>query len=116
MAFEIVRSHDSIKDLDLIFDHLVASYSNLGDAPADAVNRAAGRIRIIRAEMESIANAPYQGTVLNHMAIGLRSVTKNNAAFYFDVDGPAQTVRILAIFFGGQDHRQHMLKRLGNME
>ena len=115
MAFEIVRSRDSIKDLGLIFDHLVTSYSSFGDAPADAVNRAADRIRVIEAEMESIANAPHQGTVLNHMAMGLRSVTKDQAVFYFNVDDGAQLVRILAIFFGGQDHRRHMLMRLSRM-
>jgi plasmid stabilization system protein ParE len=115
MAFEIVRSRDSLKDLNLIFDHLVDTYISLGDAPADAVNRAADRIRVIRADMNAIANPPYQGTLLNHMAAGLRCVAKNNAAFYFDVEGSAQVVRILAIFFGGQDHRRHMLKRLGRM-
>jgi len=115
MAFEIVRSRDSLKGLNLIFDHLVDSYVGLGDAPADAVNRAADRIRTIRADMNAIANAPYQGTLLNQMAARVGCVTKNNAAFYFDVDGSAQVVRVLAIFFAGQDHRRHMLKRLGRM-
>ena len=115
MAFEIVRSRDSIKDLDLIFDHLVESYNRLGEARADAVNLAVSRIHTIRADMNAIARAPYQGTLLDHMAVGLRSVTKHKAIFYFDVDGSAQVVSILAIFFSGQDHRRHMLRRLGKM-
>ena len=116
MVFEIVRSRDSIKDLELIFDHLVESYVNLGDTPADATNRAADRIRAIRADMQAIANAPHQGTLLSPIAMGLRSVTKNRAIFYFDVDDERQLVVVLAVFFGGQDHRQHMLRRLGSSD
>jgi len=116
MAYEIVRSRDSVNDLDVIFDHLIESYINLGDPPAEAVNRAADRIREIRADMDTIASAPFQGTILTYMAAGLRSVTKNKAVFYFDVDGPAEIVNILAVFFGDQDHRRHMLKRLGRMD
>ena len=115
MAFEVVRSRNSIKDLDLIFDHLVESYMRLGEASADAVNLAANRIRTIRADMNAIGRAPYQGTLLDHMAVGLRSVTKNKAIFYFDVDDSAQIVSILAIFFSGQDHRRHMSRRLSTM-
>ncbi len=43
---------------------------------------------------------------------GLRRVTKNQAIFHFDVDDGEKTLRVLAIFFGGQDHQRHMLKRL----
>jgi toxin ParE1/3/4 len=113
MAFRVVRSRSSIRDLDLIFDHLVESYVNLGETPVDAVNRAANRIRAIKVDMMAIAAAPYQGTHLDKLETGLRSVTKNRAIFYFDVDDKAQVVRILAIFFSGQDHRRHILKRLG---
>lgn len=115
MAYKVVRSRESIKDLDLILDHLIESYISLGDVPADAFERAAARIRAIKADIDAIAHAPYQGTLLSHMALGLRSVTKNNAVFYFDVDGDAQIISVLAIFFGGQDHRRHMLKRLERM-
>ncbi|MBX9459145.1 MAG: type II toxin-antitoxin system RelE/ParE family toxin [Rhizobium sp.] len=115
MAFEIVRSRKSIKDLDLIFDHLVESYVRLGETPADAANIAANRVGMIRADMNAIARAPYQGTLLDHMAVGLRSVTNNKAIFYFDVDEAAQIVSILAIFFSGQDHHRHMSRRLGKL-
>jgi toxin ParE1/3/4 len=115
MAFEIVRSRRSIDDLDLIFDHLVESYARLGEAPADAVNLAASRILTIKEDMNAIGRAPYQGALMDHMAAGLRSVTENKAVFYFDVDGATQVVRILAIFFSGQDHRRYMQRRLGKM-
>jgi plasmid stabilization system protein ParE len=113
MAFRIIRSRDSIKDLELVFDHLVETYISLGDSTADAVDRAVKRIRAIAADMETISKAPYQGTLHDRFANGLRSVTKNRAVFYFDIDEDAEVIRILAVFFGGQDHQRHMLKRLG---
>lgn len=102
-------------DLDLIFDHLVESYIRLGEAPADAVSAAANRVSAIKADMNAIARAPYQGTLVNHLAAGVRSVTKNKAIFYFEINDAAQIVLILAIFFGGQDHQRHMVKRLGRI-
>jgi plasmid stabilization system protein ParE len=116
MAFKVVRSRDAVRDLNLIFEHLVASYVNLGEAPADAIDHAAGRIRGFAEDMNAIANAPYQGTLQEKIAAGLRSVTKNRAVYYFTVDETAQAVQILAIFFGGQDHLRHMLKRLGGAD
>jgi len=39
-------------------------------------------------------------------------LTIDRAIYWFDVDEAARKVRILAIFFGGQDHVRHMLVRL----
>ena len=36
----------------------------------------------------------------------------DRAVLWFDLDEPSETVRILAIFFGRQDHVRHMLVRL----
>ena len=36
----------------------------------------------------------------------------DRAIYWFDVDEAARKVRILAVFFGGQDHVRHMLVRL----
>ncbi|UVC08710.1 type II toxin-antitoxin system RelE/ParE family toxin [Rhizobium sp. TH2] len=116
MAFEVIRSLDSDQDLRIIIRHLVESYVNLGDPLPDAIQRAAARARKIEAALDSIAIAPHQGTLLPQLAPGLRSVTKESAVFYFDVDEAKKTVCILAIFFGGQDHRQHMLRRLSSTE
>jgi plasmid stabilization system protein ParE len=115
MAFKVVRASDSDRDLALILDHLIESYIALGDLLPDALDHAAARIHAIEAAMEALAQAPFQGTLLPTVAQGLRHVTKNRAIFYFDVDEEMQLVRVLAIFFGGQDHRRHMLKRLGQM-
>ena len=43
---------------------------------------------------------------------GLRFVEKRRAVFYFLIDERHREVRVLSIFFGGQDHRQHMLERI----
>ena len=32
--------------------------------------------------------------------------------FWFDVDDGREVVRVLAVFFGGEDHVRHMLARL----
>lgn len=37
-----------VRDFELIFDHLFAAYSDLGDHPDEALERAAGRIRELR--------------------------------------------------------------------
>ena len=115
MGFEIIRSLDSDRDLRVILRHLVDSYVNLGDSLPDAIHRASTRARMIEADIDTIALAPHQGTLLPEFSPGLRSVTKNRAVIYFKADDGAQVIRILAIFFGGQDHRRHMLKRLGRM-
>ncbi|MFT4181603.1 MAG: type II toxin-antitoxin system RelE/ParE family toxin [Rhizobium sp.] len=116
MVFEVVRSADSDRDLSLILDHLIESYITLGDRLPDGFDRAAARIHAIEADMEALAQAPYQETLLPAVAPGLRRVTKNRAIFYFDVDDERQLVRVLAVFFGRQDHRHHFLKRLGQAE
>lgn len=112
MAYKVLRSLASDRDLELILDHLVDAYVSLGEPLPDAFERAAKRIQSIEDDMEALGRAPHQGTLLPHLMPLLRSVTKDQAVFYFDVDREKQVVRILAVFFGGQDHRRHMLGRL----
>ena len=40
-----------------------------------------------------------------HLAIG-------RAIYWFDIDEEREMVRVLAVFFGGEDHVRHMLVRL----
>jgi plasmid stabilization system protein ParE len=114
MAFKVLRSTETDQDLGLILDHLVQSYLDLGDALPAAFTRAARHVGSIEADMEALHKAPFQGTLSPEILPGLRRVTKNQAVFYFDVDENEKTVRILAVFFGGQDHLRHMLKRLAS--
>lgn len=112
MVFKVVRSKQVQADLALIFDHLMDVYNAIGDDIAVAFDRAAARVRAIEDDMEALAIAPYQGTLLPHLSAGMRSVTKNNAIFYFEIFEDSQEIQLFAVFFGGQDHRRHMIKRL----
>lgn len=112
MAYEVVRSRASDRDLELIFDYFIVTYLELGDAVEEALTRAASRVRSIEHEMDGLARAPHQGTLCPEMMPGLRRVTKNRTIFYFRVDEHAKQLQVLAIFFGGQDHVRHMLRRI----
>ena len=113
MAFEVVRSRASDRDLDLLFDHLVETYQAAGDPPEAALDRAASRLRAVEDDMERIGRAPFQGTLRDDLLPGLRQATRNRAVFYFLSDAATEQVRVLAVFFGGQDHLARMLRRLG---
>jgi toxin ParE1/3/4 len=113
MAFRVVRTTRFEHDLDLIHDHLIESYVNLGDAFSDAFDRAETRIEAIETDLETLARAPYRGTLSPEIAPGLRHITMNRAVFYFEVDGVNEIIMVLAVFFGGQDHGRHILARLG---
>ena len=112
MAYKVVRTRAAVQDLGLIFDHLIDSYTAFGEPMSVAVERASVRLRGIDEDMGSLSKAPHQGTLLPETLDGVRSVTKNNAVFYFVVDDTVEEIRVLAVFFGGQDHRRHMLTRM----
>ena len=111
-GFDIVRSERCDTDLELIFDHLFAAYCELGDPVPDAFDRAVQRLRGIEGEINRLGEVPYQGTLPPSIMDGLRHVTKNSAVFYFIVDDAEQRLRVLGVFFGGQDHRAHILRRI----
>ncbi|MGI9451493.1 MAG: type II toxin-antitoxin system RelE/ParE family toxin [Geminicoccaceae bacterium] len=112
MVYRVVRSLASDRDLSLIFDFLFETHRDLGDSLENAFAKAAARIRAIANDMEALGRTPFQGTLSPEMMHGLRWVTKNRAIFYFHVEEEAATVRVLAVFFGGADHRRKMLARL----
>jgi len=114
MAYEVFRSRASDRDLDLIFDFLLETYQDLGDPLPEAFERAAKRLRSIEDDMERLGAAPFQGTLMPELMPDLRRVTKDRAIIYFRIDEAAQQVQVLAVFFGGQDHQNHMLSRLLN--
>ena len=110
MKYAVARDTDH--DLAAIFDFLIESYQAFGEDPEIAVERAADRVRGIEAAMLSLGDAPDQGTLRPELLPGLRTVTKRRAIFYFDVDDDRRVVRVLAVFFGAQDHQRRMLMRL----
>lgn len=112
MACRIEFAKDAERDLELIFDHLVKSYVGFGDSVPETLSRALQRVEEVRRNAERPGIAPHRGTLHEDMLPGLRHVTIDRAIYWFDVLEAARTVRVLAVFFGGQDHVRHMLERL----
>ncbi len=112
MAYRLELSVEAERDFGLIFDHLSDSYLGFGEALEDAFDHAEARILEIRAAADRIAAAPHRGERHDNILPGLRHLTIGRAVYWFDVDDDRRTVRILAIFFGGQDHIRHMMARL----
>lgn len=112
MAYQIELSADAERDFGLIFDHLYASYSALGESVAEALDHAERRTLAIRAAVARIALAPHRGERHDRLLPGLRHLSIERAIYWFEVDGHMRRVRVLAVFFGGQDHIQLMLERL----
>lgn len=112
MAYRVRLSKAALADLELIFDHLAESYEALGETPEEALARAAARIRTIQAQMEGLGDVPHQGTLWPELMEGLRWTTKDRTIFYFLVDDKTERLDVLALFFGGQDHKAHILSRI----
>lgn len=110
--FQVERATDIDRDLALIFDFLYDTHRSFGYDADEASALAAKRVRQIERDLAALGRAPHQGTEQPHLVPGLREVTKDRAIFYFVVDDPSRTLRVLAVFFGGQDHQLHMLHRL----
>jgi toxin ParE1/3/4 len=112
IRYRVEWATDVNHDLATILEFLAETHMEFGEPPANAMNLAETRVRRIVAHMEALGRAPHQGTLQPQLLPGLRSVTKQKAVFYFKVDDRLRTVRVLAVFFGAQDHRRHMLRRL----
>ncbi len=112
--YRVRRAADITRDLDLIEDHLVKSYQDFGEDIESAVQRATARIEDALIYMRTFVTHPHRGTEHPEIQPGLRTVTHKNFIFYFEVDDLVSEIRILAVFFGGVDHRQQIMDRLRN--
>ena len=112
MAYRLEFSAEAERDFGLIFDHLLQSYLGFGESPESALDRAEARVLEIRSSAERILSAPHRGESHDDILPGLRHLSIDRAIYWFDVDEGHETVRVLAVFFGGQDHVRHMLVRL----
>jgi plasmid stabilization system protein ParE len=112
MKFAIEFSTESERDFELIFEHLFESYVGFGESREAAFGRAAKRIKEIRKAAERLATFPNRAAARDDVLPGLRYLVIDRAIYWFDIEEPARKIRILAIFFGGQDHIRHMLVRL----
>ena len=112
MSYKVERAVSVDRDLEAIFDFLTQSYIAFGESKSEAIDHAAARIEGIQDAMEALAKTPHIGTLRPDLLPGVRAVAQDRAIFDFETDDAARRVLILAIFFGGQDHRRTMLKRL----
>ena len=112
MAFRLEFSAEAEHDFGLIFDHLLRSYLDFGESLESALDHAAARVLEVRTAAEWILTAPHRGEQHDDILPGLRHLTIGRAIYWFDVDEAGRTVRVLAVFFGRQDHVRHMMTRL----
>jgi toxin ParE1/3/4 len=111
-AYTVEFAAEAERDFELIFDFLEESYRSFGESAEDAMAHAAKRVEAARATAVGLGNAPYRGTLHQEIMPGLRHVTIDQAIYWFVVDDQAPIVRVLAVFFGSQDHVRRMLARL----
>ena len=112
MPFATEFSTESERDFELIFDHLFESYLGFGESVEEAVDHAMRRIFDFRRAADRLSSFPVREIARDDTLPGVRYVSIDRAIFWFDVDDAAGKVRILAVFFGGQDQVRHMLVRL----
>lgn len=112
MAYEVRRAAAVNFDLELIFDFLVASAEDFGETPEIAFSLAERRVAEIEMALEDLGRVPHQGTRREDLGADIRHVTKDRAIVYFDVDDDLRILRVLAVFFGGQDHDSRILLRI----
>lgn len=112
MRFRIEFSAEAERDFALIFEHLFESYLGFGETLETALDHCEARIRDGRQEADRLSAAPFRGESHDDLLPGLRHLTIDRAIYWFDVNEAEQRVRVLAIYFGGQDQVRHMLTRL----
>lgn len=105
-------AEDALQDFELIYGYFTQAYQDFGDSADDAKKRAQDRIDEIYGSAISLGDVPFQGTLREDVLPGLRFVRNNNAVFWFVSEKERETVQVLAVFFGGQNHIRHMLVRL----
>jgi plasmid stabilization system protein ParE len=111
MPYAVEFSAGSERDFERIYDHLFESYVELGDGAQSASIRAEKRLRGIRKAADRLSTFPDRGIPRDDILAGARSIAFGRAVYWYDIDRRSKTVRILVVFFGGQDHIRRMLIR-----
>jgi len=111
-VWSLKYSREAEQDFELIFDHLFAAYSDLGDSEDEALERAAGRVRELRSSIQRLTETPFIGTLRSDIYAGIRFVRRDKAAIWFLPVVDRKTLIVAAIFFGAQNHIRHMMGRL----
>lgn len=108
----VVFAADAVQDLTLIELHLIRAYRDFGESPAEAFRHAEVRIDAIITTAERLRIAPFRGESHDDLLPGLRHLALDSAVYWFMPDPDAKQIRVLAVFFGAQDHQRQMLVRL----
>lgn len=111
-GWSVVFSAAAAVDLGLIETHLTEAYRGFGESETAAADHAAVRIEAILTQAERLATAPLRGQARDDLLPGLRHLSLDGAIYWFVAEAAVLEVRVLAIFFGGQDHQRQMLIRL----
>jgi toxin ParE1/3/4 len=111
MTYRLERTQEVEADLKAVASHLIESQIEFGEPLEDARENAAKRLNEIAAAFAALSRAPFQGTLRGELGPGVRNVTKNRAIIYFTVDEAAKTVRVIGVFWGGQNHGARMRQR-----
>jgi plasmid stabilization system protein ParE len=102
----------ALRDLDSIYDHLVRSYVGFGETVREAFAHADRRFARLDRTLAGLMAAPFRGERHDDIVTGLRHLTRDRFILLFKVDEDAEVIRILGVFFGGEDHQRQMLARL----
>ncbi|WP_445682927.1 type II toxin-antitoxin system RelE/ParE family toxin [Radicibacter daui] len=100
------------RDFEQIFDHLFTAYIKLGEAHDEALERAAERIDNLRREINRLTDTPYIGTQRSDIYTGIRFLRRDKSAIWFLPAESSNTIIVVAIFHGAQDHIRQMLVRM----
>ncbi len=112
MAYKLERGESVASDLEEILDFFANNALRLGRSTDEAETEAGSRLNQLAQALQGLSQAPYRGTLRPELGVGVRNVTMDRFIVYFDVIEDTKTVRILAVFHGGQDHTRRMLARM----
>ncbi len=110
--YRVHAAPETARDLNFIEQHLIRAYGGFGESLEEAESRAVARIGEALAYMRSLESHPHRGTGMPGIRPELRHVAHARFVVYVEVDDDALEVRVLAVFFGGADHRAQILERL----
>ncbi len=91
---------------------LFESYLGFDQDVETALEQATKKTQSIRKEAEKLARHPFRETLHDDILQGLRHISIERAIYWFDILEDETLIRILAIFYGGQDHHTKILMRL----
>ncbi len=112
MGYQVEFSPTALNDLSIIYDHLADSYLSFGETVETATVRAEARVGEIRAAAGRIATAPDRGEAHADFTPHMRHLTLGQAVYWFDIDTANHRIVIAAVFYGSQDHKRQMARRM----